>query len=59
MSQKKTIKINPELFSLSGGSKTQKNRERKQRPLKAPLINPNSIKKQFLMIFILNIFRYF
>jgi len=48
MSLKKTIKINPELFSFSGGNKTQKNRERKQRHVKAPLINPNSIKKQLL-----------
>jgi membrane-associated HD superfamily phosphohydrolase len=48
MSSKKTIKINPELFNLSGGNKTQKNRERKARPTKAPLINPNTIKKELL-----------
>jgi len=46
MSLKKTIKINPELFNLSG--KTQKNREKKTRQNKAPLINPNLIKKQLL-----------
>jgi len=48
MSSKKTIKINPELFNMSGGNKTQKNRERKQRHVKAQLINPNAIKKQLL-----------
>jgi len=48
MSSKKTIKINPELFNLSGGNKTQKNREKKVRPAKATLINPNSIKKQLI-----------
>ena len=48
MSSKKTIKINPELFNMSGGNKTQKNRERKQRQVKAQLINPNAIKKQLL-----------
>jgi len=44
---KKTIKINPELFQLSS-EKTKKNREKKQRPLIPPVINPNSIKKQLL-----------
>lgn len=44
---KKTIKINPELFQLSS-DKTKKNREKKQRPLIPPIINPNSIKKQLL-----------
>jgi hypothetical protein len=44
---KKTIKINPELFQLSS-EKTKKNREKKQRPLIPPIINPNSIKKQLL-----------
>jgi hypothetical protein len=48
MSSKKTIKINPELFNFSGGAKTQKNRERKQRQVKAQLVNPNAIKKQVL-----------
>jgi len=49
MSSKKTIKINPELFNFSGGvAKTQKNRERKQKQVKAQLINPNAIKKQLL-----------
>jgi len=45
-SLKKTIKINPELFNLSGGNKTRNNREKKQ--IKTPLINPNSIKKKLL-----------
>jgi len=44
---KKTIKINPELFQISS-EKTKKNREKKQRPLIPPIINPNSIKKQLL-----------
>lgn len=48
MSSKKTIKINPELFNMSGGNKTQKNRERKQRHVKAQLINPTAIKRQLL-----------
>ena len=48
MSSKKTIKINPELFNFSSGAKTQKVRERKQKQVKAQLINPNAIKKQLL-----------
>jgi hypothetical protein len=48
MSSKKTIKINPELFNFSGGAKTQKNRDRKQKQVKAQLVNPNAIKKQLL-----------
>jgi len=48
MSSKKTIKINPELFNLSGGAKTQKVRDRKQKQVKAQLVNPNAIKKQLL-----------
>ena len=48
MSSKKTIKINPELFNFSSGAKTQKNRERKQKQVKAQLVNPNAIKKQLL-----------
>lgn len=48
MSSKKTIKINPELFNFSSGAKTQKNRERIQKQVKAQLINPNAIKKQLL-----------
>jgi hypothetical protein len=47
MSLKKTIKINPELFNLSGG-KTHKNREKKIRQPKSTLITPNLIKKQLL-----------
>jgi hypothetical protein len=48
MSSKKTIKINPELFNFSGGAKTQKIRDRKQKQVKAQLVNPNAIKKQLL-----------
>ena len=48
MSSKKTIKINPELFNFSGGAKTQKVRDRKQKQVKAQLVNPNAIKKQLL-----------
>jgi hypothetical protein len=45
-SNKKTIRINPELFKLSGSKlkpKTEKNR-----PVQPLLINSNSLKKQFL-----------
>uniref|UniRef100_A0A6C0EVD4 Uncharacterized protein n=1 Tax=viral metagenome TaxID=1070528 RepID=A0A6C0EVD4_9ZZZZ len=43
---KKTIKINPEIFNLSGGrSKKMTEKKRHTQPL---LINPNSLKKQFL-----------
>jgi hypothetical protein len=44
---KKTIKINPELFHISS-EKTRKNRDKKNRPVLSPIINPNSIKKQLL-----------
>jgi hypothetical protein len=46
---KKTIKINPELFTISGSDKTRKNRERKHRPAKPLLINPNSLLKNKLL----------
>jgi hypothetical protein len=41
---KKTIKINPDLFNVSGG-KTIKNKDRKPLP---SVIKPNSLKKQLL-----------
>lgn len=44
---KKTIKINPEIFNLSGG-RSKKITEKKQRHAQPLLINPNSLKKQFL-----------
>jgi hypothetical protein len=44
---RKTIQINPELFKVSGASKTLKNREKKQKP-KNISVNPNVLKKQLL-----------
>ena len=44
---KKTIKINPDLFNLSG-TKTRKVTEKKRQNLQPLLVNPNSLKKQFL-----------
>ena len=43
----KTISINPNLFSL-GGSKTKKNRDKKQKQLITPLISPNVLKHKLL-----------
>jgi hypothetical protein len=43
---KKTIQINPELFTISS-NKTRKNREKKEKPLK-PLISPNVLKNKLL-----------
>lgn len=49
MSSKKTIKINTEFFNMGGsGDKTRKNREKRQKITKAPLINPNVIKRRLL-----------
>jgi len=46
---KKTIKINPELFKTSGSSdKTRKNREKKPRPSIPITLNESSLRKQFL-----------
>lgn len=44
---KKTIKINPDLFNLSG-TKTRKATEKKRQNIQPLLVNPNSLKKQFL-----------
>jgi len=43
----KTISINPSLFSV-GGSKTKKNRERKNNPTAVPLISPSVLKNKLL-----------
>jgi hypothetical protein len=43
----KTISINPSLFSLNG-SKSKKNREKKQKPEINPLISPNVLKNKLL-----------
>lgn len=47
MSTKKVIQINPELFKLSGGNKTRKNREKKELTL-SPIIKPNVVKNTLL-----------
>jgi hypothetical protein len=43
----KTISINPNLFSI-GGSKTRKNKDKKQNTTVTPLISPNVLKNRFL-----------
>ena len=43
----KTISINPGLFSV-GGSKTKKNRDKKQLPSVKPLISPSVLKNKLL-----------
>jgi hypothetical protein len=42
----KQIKINPELFNVSTGK--GKSKTEKKRPIIQPIINPNTLKKQFL-----------
>ena len=46
MSSFKKIEINPALFNLGG--KTRKNREKRERPVVAPIISPNIIKTKLL-----------
>jgi hypothetical protein len=46
-SLKKTIQINPELFKISGFSKTRKNKEKKQLQL-TPIISPSNLKSKWL-----------
>jgi len=46
---KKTIQINPELFRLPGGSKTRKNRDKRElSPMLTPMISPNNLKNKLL-----------
>ena len=46
-STKKTITINPDLFNVSGKSKTRKVKDKKQ-PIIPHLISPNILKNKLL-----------
>ena len=46
MSERKTIKINPEIFGM--GNKTKKVKEKKTLPSMKPLITPNTLKNKLL-----------
>lgn len=47
MSERKTIKINPEIFGM-GNNKTKKVKEKKPLPSMKPLITPNTLKNKLL-----------
>ena len=44
----KRIQINPALFSINGGNKTKKNKEKVQKPVITRLISPNVLKNKLL-----------
>lgn len=45
---KKTIKINPELFHVGGGSSAEKTRKQRPKTYQPLVINESSLKKQFI-----------
>ena len=44
----KRIEINPALFSINGGNKTKKKREKVVKPVITPIISPNVLKNKLL-----------
>ena len=44
----KRIEINPALFSINGGNKTKKKREKMIKPVITPIISPNVLKNKLL-----------